>query len=79
MQCMNLRIRGVTDDAIEAGRESLVIAGEVGDADLAYMTNFYLAAAEASVAPVREAIERVYRRALATEVPADTYPARFPS
>jgi guanine deaminase len=36
------------------------------------------AAAEASVAPVREAIEKVYRKSLATAVPPDTYPARFP-
>jgi guanine deaminase len=37
------------------------------------------AAAEASVAPVREAIDVIYRRALATEIPADTYPARWTS
>jgi 5-methylthioadenosine/S-adenosylhomocysteine deaminase len=36
------------------------------------------AAAEASVAPVREAIEKVYRKSLATAVAPDTYPARFP-
>jgi guanine deaminase len=36
------------------------------------------AAAEASVEPVRAAIEPIYRRALAAEIPADTYPARLP-
>src|SRR3989442_1151973 len=36
------------------------------------------AAADASVAPVRAAIETVYRRSLAASVPPDTYPARLP-
>jgi hypothetical protein len=36
------------------------------------------AAAEAAVAPVRDAMDAVYRRSLATSVPADTYPARLP-
>jgi 5-methylthioadenosine/S-adenosylhomocysteine deaminase len=35
-------------------------------------------AAEASVRPVLEALETIYRTSLATEIPADTYPARFP-
>jgi guanine deaminase len=35
------------------------------------------AAAEASVAPVRAAIEAVYRKSLATNIPADTWPARL--
>ena len=35
------------------------------------------AAAEASVAPLRAAMELVYRRALATPIPSDTYRARF--
>jgi guanine deaminase len=35
------------------------------------------AAAEASVAPVRAAMEALYRRALATPIPDDTYPARL--
>ncbi len=33
--------------------------------------------AEASVAPILEAVEALYRRSLATAVPADTYPARL--
>src|SRR2546428_51100 len=36
------------------------------------------AAADASVAPVRAAIEKIYRRSLATSIPPDTYPARLP-
>jgi 5-methylthioadenosine/S-adenosylhomocysteine deaminase len=36
------------------------------------------AEAEAAVAPVRDAMDAVYRRALATPIPADTYPARLP-
>lgn len=35
-------------------------------------------AAEASVAPVLEAVERLWRRSLANLVPADTYAARLP-
>jgi guanine deaminase len=35
-------------------------------------------AAEASVRPVLEALETIYRTSLATAIPADTYPARFP-
>ncbi len=35
-------------------------------------------AAQASVAPVLEAVEKIYRRSLAMPVPADTYPARLP-
>jgi 5-methylthioadenosine/S-adenosylhomocysteine deaminase len=34
--------------------------------------------AEGSVAPMLEAMEKIYRRSLATAIPADTYPARFP-
>lgn len=34
-------------------------------------------AAEASVAPVRAAMEAIYRRALAADIPLDTYPARL--
>jgi len=37
-----------------------------------------LEAAEASVAPVRAAIDTIYRRSLATSIPPDTYPARLP-
>jgi guanine deaminase len=37
-----------------------------------------IAAAEASVPPVITAVEAIYRRSLATSIPADTYPARFP-
>jgi 5-methylthioadenosine/S-adenosylhomocysteine deaminase len=33
--------------------------------------------AEASVAPVLEAVEAIYRRALKSTIPADTYPARI--
>lgn len=35
--------------------------------------------AEASVAPILDAVERIYRRSLATPVPTDTYPARLPA
>jgi 5-methylthioadenosine/S-adenosylhomocysteine deaminase len=35
------------------------------------------AAFEASIGPVRAALDAVYRRALATPIPSDTYPARF--
>src|SRR5439155_25446917 len=35
-------------------------------------------AAEASVAPVRAAIETIYRPSVASSVPPDTYPARLP-
>jgi guanine deaminase len=34
--------------------------------------------AEGSVAPMLEAMERIYRRSLASPIPSDTYPARFP-
>ena len=34
--------------------------------------------AEGSVAPLMEAMEKIYRRSLATAIPPDTYPARFP-
>jgi guanine deaminase len=35
------------------------------------------AASEASVAPVRAAMDALYRRALRAEIPGDTYPARL--
>jgi guanine deaminase len=35
-------------------------------------------AAEASVRPILDAVEGIYRRALATPIPADTYAARLP-
>ena len=35
-------------------------------------------AAEASVAPILEAVEAIYRRSLASAIPADTYAARLP-
>ncbi|MGE4239952.1 amidohydrolase family protein [Ramlibacter sp.] len=35
--------------------------------------------AEASVAPVLEAVERIWRRGLATPIPGDTFPARLPA
>lgn len=34
--------------------------------------------AEASVAPLLGAMEKIYRRSLATAIPSDTHPARFP-
>ena len=34
--------------------------------------------AEASVAPMLGAMEKIYRRSLATAIPPDTYPSRFP-
>lgn len=34
--------------------------------------------AEGSAAPVLDAMEKIYRRGLATAIPPDTYPARFP-
>ena len=37
-----------------------------------------LAASEASVAPVRAAMEALYRRALRADIPPDTYAARLP-
>ena len=37
-----------------------------------------LAASDASVAPVRAAMEALYRRALRAEIPGDTYAARLP-
>ena len=37
-----------------------------------------LAASESSVAPVRTAMDALYRRTLQAEIPADTYPARSP-
>ena len=46
------------------------------EAEFAGLESQY-AAAEASVAPVRAAMELVYRRALAMPIPTDTYPARF--
>jgi 5-methylthioadenosine/S-adenosylhomocysteine deaminase len=36
-------------------------------------------AAEASAAPLMAAMESIYRRSLATAIPADTYPARLPA
>ena len=36
------------------------------------------AAAEASVAPVRAAMDAIYRKSLAVDIPDDTWPARFP-
>ena len=36
-------------------------------------------AAEASVAPMLSAMEHIYRKSLATAIPADTYPARLPA
>ncbi len=47
------------------------------DAEVTSLAGQY-EAAEASVAPVRAAIETIYRRSLATSVPPDTYPARLP-
>ena len=35
------------------------------------------AASEASVAPVRAAMDALYRRTLQSEIPADTHPARL--
>jgi guanine deaminase len=34
--------------------------------------------AEASVGPIMGAMQAVYKRSLATTIPADTYPARLP-
>jgi len=36
-------------------------------------------AAEASVTPMLAAMEHIYRKSLATAIPADTYPARLPA
>lgn len=36
------------------------------------------AAAEAAIAPLRAAMDALYRRSLATAIPADTHPARLP-
>jgi guanine deaminase len=52
------------------------LLGEIA-AEFAALEGQYRAA-EAAVAPVRAAMEAVYRRALATSIPADTYPARLP-
>lgn len=52
------------------------LLGEI-EAEVAGLAGQY-ATAEASVAPVRAAIEQVYRRALAAAVPPDTYAARLP-
>jgi guanine deaminase len=46
------------------------------EAEFAGLESQY-AAAEASVAPLRAAMEVIYRRALATPIPPDTYTARF--
>ena len=37
----------------------------------------HVAAGEASIQPVLEAVEKIYRRSLATDIPPDTYPSRF--
>jgi guanine deaminase len=34
--------------------------------------------AEGSVAPLLGAMEKIYRRSLASPIPPDTYPSRFP-
>jgi guanine deaminase len=52
------------------------LLGEIA-AEFAVLEDRYRAA-EAAVTPIREAMEAVYRRALATRIPADTYPARLP-
>jgi guanine deaminase len=51
------------------------ILAEIGEEFRALAARFD--EAEASVAPVLEAVERIWRRGLATAIPADTYPARL--
>jgi guanine deaminase len=65
--------------AMSGGRLARVdegaILAEIGEEFRALAARFD--EAEASVAPVLEAVERIWRRGLATAIPADTYPARL--
>jgi len=54
-QCIVLRIMGATDDAIEAGRQANALARDVGDAELAATTNFFLGTAYAARGDFRQA------------------------
>jgi tetratricopeptide (TPR) repeat protein len=64
-QCLILRVMGLTDDAIVAGRRALAIASEMRDATLASATNFFLATALAARGEFPQAIA-CYRAALGT-------------
>ncbi len=65
-------MRGGKLTAIDEGRILAEIATEYEK------LKFEFDRAEASVGPMLDAMEKIYRRSLATAIPADTYPARFP-
>jgi len=54
-QCLVLRITGAMDEAVEAGRRSLALATDVGDADLAATANFFLGTAHQNRGEFRQA------------------------
>lgn len=54
-RCMLLRVTGSTDEAIAVGSQALAIATEIGDASLAGITNFFLAAAYQARGDLRRA------------------------
>jgi guanine deaminase len=65
--------------AMQDGRLTLIDEGAILreiEAEFQALAEQY-DAAEASVAPVLAAVEKLYRRALATAIPRDTYPARL--
>jgi guanine deaminase len=66
--------------AIEGGRmvrlDERALLAEIAEAYRSLAARFD--EAEASVAPVLEAVGRIHRRALATPVPGDTFAARLP-
>lgn len=67
------------DTVMQAGKltkiDEAAIIAEIG-AEFATLKDKY-AAAEASAAPLLAGMETIYRRSLATQIPADTYPAKL--
>ena len=62
-QCLMFRVMGMTDAAIEPGRRARAIATELGDAELAASSNYFLGMAYASRGEWADA-EASYRAAL---------------
>jgi tetratricopeptide (TPR) repeat protein len=69
---MILRITGATAEAIDAGRDALAIASELGDTSLAATATFFLGTAHQMRGELREAAIR-YRQGL-TPLPAEMTP-----
>jgi len=65
------------DVTLRDGRVTLVNEARLLSEAQTEIDHLTLAASEASVAPVRAAMDTFYWRTLQAEIPADTYPARL--